>query len=270
MRVLFWNTNKNGSINNVILDLIIENNISVVALAEYEASIEDLLYLLSANGIIMQSYLTSYCPRITMIGAEKDITSGRQTDYASFQIKNNKDILCCLHLQSKIYGDNERKREITIDQIKTDLISTENEFNTKNAIIFGDFNIDPYEFGCLAANKFHGIPYFEIAQKQHRTISGQQFEMFYNPMWSFYGDRNKPYGTYYSSANDTCTTFWKLYDQVIISPSLRNRFIDSSLQIVTETESTFLLNSQGQPKKNISDHLPIIFEIQEENHGTEV
>lgn len=47
MRYLFWNTHRNKNINSIICDLIIENDISVVALAEYTAEASDLIELLN-------------------------------------------------------------------------------------------------------------------------------------------------------------------------------------------------------------------------------
>ena len=88
--------------------------------------------------------------------------------------------------------------------------------------------------------------------------------MFYNPMWNLLGDSQEPYGTYYYSGNDTENTFWNIYDQVIIRPVLRERFVIESLKIIKETKTRFLLNNSGHPNKKISDHLPIMFEIQEE------
>ena len=84
-------------------------------------------------------------------------------------------------------------------------------------------------------------------------------------MWRFLGDETHPYGTYYHNNNSTINTYWNLYDQVIIRPALRERFVDASLKIITETQTQYLLDNKGHPDKNISDHLPIIFEIQEEN-----
>ena len=91
--------------------------------------------------------------------------------------------------------------------------------------------------------------------------------MFYNPMWRFLGDEKTPYGTYYHNNNNTINTYWNIYDQVIIRPQLKKRFVDESLKIITETKSKYLLDAKGHPDKSISDHLPIIFEIQEENHN---
>ena len=267
MRVLFWNTNKNQDINHVLFDLIVENSISIIVLAEYTASIEELLTLLFVHGILMKQYSTIGCERIIILGVEADISPGRQTENTSFQILNRNDILCCLHLPSNIYNDSSGIRKIIIKRIINDIESTEKELQSKNTIVVGDFNINPFEDGCLNASQFHSIPFYEIAKKEKRVVAGEEFNMFYNPMWNFLGDYQKPYGTYYYSGNETSNTFWKIYDQVIIRPSLRSRFVDSSLRILTETSSIDLLNRFGHPDSNISDHLPITFEIKENNNG---
>ena len=62
-----------------------------------------------------------------------------------------------------------------------------------------------------------------------------------------------------------CTrAIWNIYDQVIIRPALRARFVENSLRIIKETKTRFLLDSNGHPDKKISDHLPIVFEIKED------
>lgn len=38
MKVLFWNTHKNNNINSVLLDVIVENEISMVVLAFIHSS----------------------------------------------------------------------------------------------------------------------------------------------------------------------------------------------------------------------------------------
>ena len=45
MRTLFWNTHKNTNINAILGELIIENNISVAVLAEYEANLDELIQI---------------------------------------------------------------------------------------------------------------------------------------------------------------------------------------------------------------------------------
>lgn len=265
MKVLFWNTNKNPNINRVLCEIIAENNISLVVLAEYEGEICKLSKELAEIGINMQEYLTVGCDRIKIMGVELNISPGRQTDYASFQIIDNKDIFCCIHLPSQIYNNANGMRKVAIDRIVADVCSTEKEIGTDNTIILGDFNINPYDNDCLNADKFHAIPYCkEILKRNKRIIAGEEFEMFYNPMWNFFGDWKKPFGTYYYSGNNVENAFWNIYDQVIIKPSLSKRFVNSSLKILTECKICSLLNRQGHPNKKISDHLPITFEILED------
>ena len=169
-------------------------------------------------------------------------------------------------MNSQIYSNNTDRREIDIEQIINDILNLEKELNTKNTIIVGDFNINPYDRSCVSARYFHGIPIYEESMRESRTISGKEFYMFYNPMWNFLGDFNEPYGTYYHSASDTVNTYWNVYDQVIIRPTLRKRFVDNSLKIITETATASLLDRNKHPNHDISDHLPITFEIKEEDY----
>ena len=83
-------------------------------------------------------------------------------------------------------------------------------------------------------------------------------------MWNFLGDFKEPYGTYYRSAADTFNPYWHIYDQVIIRPSLRSRFVDGNLKIITGSANVSLLDKNKHPNHSISDHLPITFEIKED------
>ena len=56
MKYLFWNTHKNDDINDVLSELIIENNISMVLLAEYAANADELINKLAALDIDMLQY----------------------------------------------------------------------------------------------------------------------------------------------------------------------------------------------------------------------
>jgi exonuclease III len=268
--VIFWNTHKNKNINSTICELIVENGVSIVALAEYTANIDDLINtLLSHYGIKMCKYI-SCCKRITMIGAIGDVEVRFDNAHTTIQIINKRDILCCTHLNSKIYSGHEAQREIMIEQLIREICSIEKDLDSENTIIVGDFNINPYEIGCVDARYFHSLPVYEETKRKTRVVAGNKYSMFYNPMWRFLGDEKQPYGTYYHKNSNSINTYWNIYDQVIIRPILRERFIDESLKIIAETQSKYLLDANGHPDKEISDHLPIIFEIQEEiNYGKE-
>ena len=263
MKYLFWNTHNNNDINEVLSEIIIENDISIVLLAEYTADGEELLNKLTMKNIDMEKYV-SCSPRIKMFGKIENIQNRKDTDNAVIRIINDKDILCCVHLNSKIYSGHDEYRGILIEQIINDIQKLENELNTENTIIVGDFNSNPYDSNLINARYFHGLPVYEETKRKLRRIAGKDFLMFYNPMWNLLGDFQEPYGTYYHSGNDAVNTYWNMYDQVIIRPSLRNRFKEESLMIIKETKTKFLLDNKGHPDKKISDHLPIIFEIMEE------
>ena len=101
------------------------------------------------------------------------------------------------------------------------------------------------------------------ARKNYRTVSEIRYDFFYNPMWSFFGEKGKGItnGTYYYNSSKPICYFWNILDQVIIRPSLLDNFNEESLKIVTEINGVSLLNNDGIIYNKISDHLPISFEI---------
>ena len=267
MKYLFWNTQRNKDINETICELIVEHGISFVVLAEYSADVSELLELLAYHDVSMSEY-RNCSERITILGQVQSIEPRTDTDHAIIRIINKKDILCCVHLNSKIFSGHEEYREILIEQIVNDIRNVEQELGTENTIVVGDFNLNPYDTSFVNARYFHGLPVYADAERKSRTVAGKEYYMFYNPMWNFLGDFKEPYGTYYHGGSDAINTFWNIYDQVIIRPALKDRFVNESLKIITETETKFLLDHNGHPNKKISDHLPIIFEIKEEQDET--
>ena len=263
MNFLFWNTYKNENINSILSDIIIEHNASIVILAEYIAKMDELIELLYHTGIKMEEYNTC-CERIKLLGTLKDVELKLDTERYTIQIIGRNIILCCVHLNSKLYTGNEQYREIIIEQIVHDVQSIEEEIGSENSIIVGDFNLNPYDASCIDARFFHSLPVYKETTRKKRKIAGKNYSMFYNPMWNLLGDFKEPYGTYYYNSGGTQNTYWNLFDQVIIRPSLRENFVDNSLCIISETSERYLLDSEGHPKKEISDHLPIYFEIKED------
>lgn len=211
----------------------------------------------------MQPYVTLGCDRIKIIGRKKGVEPGIQGIRYSIQIIENKYILCAIHLPSQMSSGHQERRNIVIRTILKDIQDVEEKLGTKRSIILGDFNEDPYEDGCLSATNFHGLPCLNDTLRNYRTIEGKQFEMFYNPMWSLFGDFNSPPGTYYYAGSDPKCSYWHIFDQVMIRSCLKSEFIKDSLEIIVKVGERTLLNEKGQPNKEYSDHLPIVFEIQE-------
>lgn len=260
MKFLFWNTHRNVKINYVLEQLIEENNIHIIMLAEYKADINDLL-----SKFQLFEYVTVGCDRINILGTMHPsyIQPFIQSHYASFQIIKDKLILCCIHLPGRMYGNSERIREKAIAQINYDLDALERQIGSENTVVVGDFNLNPYESSLIRFNCFRSLP---ICEEIKNTVKKDNFESkpFYNPMWNFFGDFKFPYGTYYYKGDGNGENiFWHIFDQVIIRPAMRAKFVEDSLKIVTETNRISLLDEQNHPRKEISDHLPIMFEIEE-------
>lgn len=265
MKFAFWNVHQNPVINHYIVDLIYENELDIIVLAEYKDNEQKLIDELTQKGIYMEKYLTSGCDRIMMFGSIQKVMPANQNKYYSIQIIDKKCILCGMHLPSRIYSDHQERRNIVIDRIVEDINELEMKLKIENTIILGDVNENPYDVGCLNATKFHGISSGADAEKGSRTVMSKTFKMFYNPMWNLFGDFRYPPGTYYHNGSDPSNSFWNIYDQVMIRPSMRKWFVDNSLKILVKIQEYSLVDKFRHPRKDISDHLPIVFEIKEEN-----
>lgn len=263
MRVAFWNTNRNAEINPYIRDLAVANRLDIVILAEYTADVHNLEEVLYKNGINMEQYTSAGCDRITLLGKYKNVEPCFQNTYCSLQIINDSYILGCVHLPSKLHCDR-RKKDIAIRTIVQEIQELEESKSCERTIIVGDFNENPYELGCLAADGFHGIPDYIESKKKYRTILEEQFKMFYNPMWNLLGDFSFPTGTFFYNGNEVDNPFWNIFDQVMIRPCLRNQFLNDELKIIYKAGDKDLIDNRNRPCNDISDHLPIVFEIKED------
>ena len=56
LKYLFWNTHRNNNINDILSELIMENDISIVLLAEYTAEAKELIEMLSSQNVNMTEY----------------------------------------------------------------------------------------------------------------------------------------------------------------------------------------------------------------------
>lgn len=109
LRICFWNTNKNIEINKYIVDIMCENNVDIFVLAEYIADLKKLQLQLRNCKYETEKSLTVGCDRITILKRKYNMEPGFQNKYCSLQIVNNKYILVCLHLPSKIYAERLKK-----------------------------------------------------------------------------------------------------------------------------------------------------------------
>ncbi len=108
----------------------------------------------------------------------------------------------------------------------------------------------------------HAVMDRRVALRLNRTVQGKSYPFFYNPAWSRLGDGSPgPPGTFYHSRGEHNVYFWNMFDQVMIRPSILDRFKLEDFQIVDHTGVQTLVTDKGRPNQAGSDHLPILFRI---------
>lgn len=263
MRIMFWNTHRNTKINEYIVNLIQDYDIDVFVMAEYFADANELQVLLERNHQRFFPCCTEGCGRIVVWSNYASIEPGCQNTYHSIQIIKDKYILCCVHLMSDRHGDRSEERFKKIQEIMYDIKQTEQSINSQRTIIIGDFNEMPYDKGCFNANGFHGLPVLDIMDKPTRRVYKTDYRKFYNPMWNLMGDFLYPPGTYYLNQSKLYSPMWYMLDQVIVSKDILPLFKKESLSIVTSCSYSDLMDGSQHPNKKISDHFPIMCEIED-------
>ncbi len=165
------------------------------------------------------------------------------------------------HLPDKGNHSSESQNEVA-SQYAHKILNFENNFDDKT-IIIGDFNMNPFEVGMIKANGFNAVMSSIIATDEYRTIGGEPYKFFYNPMWSLYGDvKNTVSGSYHYNNAELVNYRWNIFDQVLIRPSLITNFVKESIAILDSDGTKSLVTEKGYPnKKHYSDHLPLFFTL---------
>lgn len=266
MNVAFWNVNKNEAIDIYLEQLVLENDIDVLILAEYSGNIEDFANRFDVKRSFTQLQ-TLGCDKIKGIISTryKQEQLATESRYCLLRIKTSYfDLLFgMIHGESKFHSEDD-DRTATFIRFYNDIENNETKLNIGNSIIVGDLNSNPFEKNVIGASTLHAIPYREEVFKPTRVVSGKTYKKFYNPMWKFLGKRTPPYGTYYYNGSNIVNYYWNMFDQVIIRPALLTAFDENDLKIVTYIGDKSLLDEHSKPNKDFSDHLPLIFKIQED------
>lgn len=259
MKILFWNTHKNR-INDYLIDIIYEESIDIIILAEYTDDVSSLIERLKQRRIALKKYFNEGCDRIIILGKNYDVKPSTQDHFYSIQVIQNKYILCGLHFPSDLHQDESNNRYHIARRCIHDIHQLEKEIDSDYTIIVGDMNEMPYELSVMSADGFHGLSFSDFGNDE-RIIDGESFPKYYNPMWNLFGDINGSPGTYYRNESKICTPMWFMLDQFVLSSSCAKNMNKSNLKIITKCLSGSLVTNNGIPDKKISDHLPIMCEI---------
>lgn len=268
MTVLFWNINGND-VSEYLKDLTSNQDIDILVLIESELKPNDILDILNE-----QITLYFYCPNIANTDIqiftkfpddliqpinESPRHTARQLIIPS---KQEEFLFIVVHYQSKLrWSDSSQAAHSPA--LSKFIEKSENLAGHQKTIVLGDFNMNPFEYGMIQTTGLHATMDKQTALEASRTIDGNNYKYFYNPMWSFFGEQGKGEvnGTYYHRKKGHICYYWNILDQVIFRPEVIEYFDEDSLQIITNTPNYNLLKSNGRVNENISDHLPVMFKL---------
>lgn len=264
---LFWNVNRKD-LSDLIADVALERSVDVIMLAECRVPPADLLRKLNrrvrsdfhyaSNGTEPVLFFTNFSrgfSRVREVGARYSVRELTLPGAVTI-------LLFAVHLQSKLYwNDDSQAQQCT--QLAHIIRSHEIGAGHNRTVMVGDLNMNPFEKGVVGAAGFNATMHRGIAAKGERTVAGDRFPFFYNPMWNHLGDARNPIaGTYYYDRNEHVNYFWNIFDQVLLRPDLMDRLKPGSVQIVTAVGAIDLTDPQGRPNKRVaSDHLPLLFSL---------
>jgi len=279
MNILFWNTGLTGkrtanatSIEMCLREIIEENGVDLLVLAEYSGEIDMLCNQLTVQ--FSPLFNTNKYIKAMINPKYKTETLMDQSRYFAIKITTvlYTLIVGMIHGVSK-WRSSEEKQEMGMGDFIADISRCESDHNCTNTIVIGDFNVNPFEEACISARNLHAIPFREEVQKKRRGhpvgsrgIDKRSVPMFYNPTWKLMGRKAPPYTTYhYDSRGEPINYYWNAFDQAIVRPQLIKAFDENRLSIITATRNHALIKENGTPdEKNYSDHLPLFCVLREE------
>lgn len=248
-----------------------EHDVDILILAEYPRDgIADLLRAINQKDVAEFSFSSSNCKLLTIVTRFPSSYIYTRQDGPRFTIREVRHptsapfLLAAVHLPSRLNQDQVALQE-GVGSFADKIRNVEQLAGHQRTIVVGDFNVSPFEPGMVGARGLHAVSTRHRAQQITRTIGGDNYPFFYNPMWRFFGDDNpRPPGTYHYSSSSYIEHFWHIFDQVLLRPSLLDVFVDDSLIILHAIGSTSLVNTSNFIPSAFSDHLPIVFSIRTE------
>lgn len=273
MVIAFWNLNQK-ELSDYLVSLALDQDVDILVLAEaQERTIAS--FLLKSTFILASPF-----NRVTANGDKLAIL----TTYAASVFEKKENLsgsnrwliyeinlpgifrfnLAAVHFHSKI---NWAKDSLALECVNfsRDISKVEGDTNSYETILIGDFNMNPFEDGVVAANGLNAIQDLEYVavRPKGRKIDGTGYRFFYNPMWNFFGDHRKPFGTHYHRTPGHVSQEWNMYDQAMFRGSIK-KYLNKGdyISIIDTVGADKLTSSFERPDKDAySDHLPIVLKL---------
>ncbi len=267
MNFLFWNVGHRAA-PQIIAHIARENDADVLVMAEASSEFPGLSEALADVVPDGSSPYRQHGPqrpsRLVLWsrlpdGRVRCLTQGSRHDIWLVQMDSGQDlILVTAHLASKLHWS-ETSQGLQCIELASSIRAAEDLCGHQRAVLVGDLNADPFEFGVVGATGLHAMMDRSIAANTERTVDGAKHRFFYNPMWNHYGDERWPPGTYYYGDSQMVTQFWHLFDQVLVRPALLPMLRPDGVRVLTRAGKMALTDDNGRPHPRVSDHFPLWF-----------
>lgn len=188
-----------------------------------------------------------------------EVNSGFRTSVRKLRAGQHRLLLALVHgVDPRNYDAENRMSQLI--KLMVDIEVVKEQQGTSRLIFLGDFNMNPYDSGMNLASGLNAMMTKECVKRGYRTYGGEQYDLYYNPMWGLFGDNTKgPAGTVYDTSSQG-PYGWSMFDQVIIHHSAVELFED--VEILDRIGTTSLANRKGHPdSSNLSDHFPILVKL---------
>lgn len=263
LNILFWNLNKKA-IEDYIADCIIENDIDIAVFSEFRGT--DFDKILRDLGSMYERILSVQDERKVTLLAKTTFSvevKQQQNRYSIYSIRTAlKDyILAAIHLEDRRNYVPMQRIE-TIKSLVADIEETEDALKCTNTLVIGDFNAGPYDEELLSQYAFNATLFKKVLEKKMVSKSKRK-KMFYNPILHYLSEDTEMYGSFYYEQGHA-TPFWYCLDQVITRESLAKSI--NHVEYLKKINTKELLKNTT-PNKKISDHLPLLVNLQEVENG---
>ena len=263
---LFWNTGRRP-IADIVAKAAHTFQVDVLMLAECAVPGVELLSILNAESSDYQLTFSANdeIKVLTKFGAEflHPTAEGDRYSVRRLRLPGQQEILLAIaHLPSGLFFGPE-SRSLECVELARLIIDEEKRAGHDRTVLVGDFNLNPFETGVVAASGLHALMTRKLAARGSRVVQQKRYPIFYNPMWKFFGESGtRPSGTYFYERAEHVVYFWNIFDQVLLRPSLISGFKDGDLRIIDAVGPIRLTRPDGRPNPAVgADHLPILFAV---------
>ncbi len=268
LNFLFWNLQKKNR-DEQVAQLARECAADVICLAECDAISTNLISQLNeANGFLFAENRPYEAGKVRLLSHFSDLEFhpvfgspyGRMTIWRLF-LQDTDVLLAVIHFQSKINWEGDDQYE-QMQVLARNIREIECQFEHSRTVVFGDFNMNPFERGMASSHGLHGVMTRDIAREGARTVAGVKYPFFYNPMWGCLGDRTTgPPGSHFARISAPLSYFWNTFDQVLIRPALLDYF-PGNVRIIDSIGERSLISDNGRIDTEFgTDHLPLYFSL---------